>query len=206
MTGTISEAAGLRNGDRYGTVAMALHWLTALGILTLIVLGLAMTRMPPGSLRQFSWYQLHKSVGITVLVLTLLRVAWRLGHRPPPLPPGMAAVERLAARGTHLAFYLLLLGMPLTGWALVSASPFNLPTVLYGVLPLPHLPVLSTLAPADKAPVANVFASVHDAAAFVLIALLGLHVAAALFHHFVRRDGVLTGMLPVPSAKSARPR
>ena len=191
-------------GARYTAVAIVLHWLIALAILVQIGLGLAMTQLALSPMRQFQLYQLHKSVGITVLLLVLLRVLWRLGHRPPPLPTAMPAVERRAAEGTHLLLYTLLLGLPLTGWAVVSASPFNIPTVLYGIVPWPHLPVLPGLH--DKAPVEAVLKAIHAYGAWVLIAVLALHIGAALRHAFLLRDDVLWRMLPVFPRPSAQRR
>lgn len=179
---------------RYTRVAILLHWLIALLILALIGIGLVMTQLQLAPLEKFRLYQLHKSIGITVLLLGLLRLGWRLGHRPPPLPAAMAPLERRAAESMHWVLYAFLVGLPLTGWALVSSSVFNIPTVLYGVVPWPHLPVLSTLA--DKAPVEALFKRIHTYAAWTLIALVLGHAAAALRHHFIRRDDVLRRMLP----------
>ncbi|HVI51924.1 MAG TPA: cytochrome b [Candidatus Sulfotelmatobacter sp.] len=180
--------------SRYTLVAILLHWLIAAAILALLVMGFEMTSLPLGSHLQFVLYQLHKSVGITVLVLSLLRLGWRLSHRPPALPAHMPAWEQAVAHLGHFGLYVLMIGMPLEGWALVSASVFNIPTVLYGVIPLPHLPVLSTLA--DKKPVEDVLKLLHEAAAWVMIATLLGHVGAALRHHFLIHDDVLTRMLP----------
>lgn len=187
---------------RYDGVAIALHWLTALAVLALIALGLIMTDLPNSSAMKFSLFQWHKSLGITVLALTLVRIAWRLGHRPPALPDAMPAWEKLAAQAGHVALYVLLVGLPLTGWAVVSASPLNIPTLLYGVIPWPHLPVLSTLA--DKKPVAEAFEGVHSAAAWILIVLLVVHVGAALRHHWALGDDVMRRMLPRPGSSARR--
>lgn len=196
----IQTAGGART--RYTAVAVVLHWLIALAILGQIALGLAMTQLALPPMRQFQLYQWHKSIGITVLLLIVLRVLWRLGHRPPPLPLAMPAAERRAAAGVHLLLYALLLGLPLSGWAVVSASPFNIPTVLYGVLPWPHLPVLPDLH--DKVPVEAVLKAVHAYGAWVLIALLALHIVAALRHALILRDDVLWRMLPIVPRPSVR--
>jgi cytochrome b561 len=180
--------------ERYTRAAMAFHWLIALGVVGLIVIGLVMTQLHISQMTQFKLYQLHKSIGITVLMVVVLRLLWRIGHRPPALPATIPPLERKAAKGTHLVLYGLLFGMPLTGWALVSASPLNIPTVLFGVLPWPHLPVLPTLS--DKEPVEAMLKLVHASGAWVLIALLVLHVGAALRHHFFLHDDVLRRMLP----------
>jgi polyisoprenoid-binding protein YceI/cytochrome b561 len=128
-------------GSRYTTVAIALHWLIALAILAMLAIGLTMTHVKLAPVDKFKLYQLHKSIGLTILALALLRLGWRLVHRPPALPAAMPAWERGAAEGTHVLLYGFMIGLPLLGWAMVSASPFNLPTVLYGVLPWPHLPI-----------------------------------------------------------------
>ncbi|WP_158808264.1 cytochrome b [Beijerinckia sp. L45] len=182
---------------RYTIVAIAFHWLIALGVLLLICIGLAMTNLGLAPMRQFQLYQLHKSIGITVLILSLLRLIWRFGHRPPPLPAAMPRLEQRAASATHGVLYGLIIGMPLTGWAMVSASKYNIPTVLYGLVPWPHLPVFATLP--NKAAVEAVLKQVHEYGAWVLIALLVLHVGAALRHHFALRDDTLWQMLPVVS-------
>ncbi len=182
-------------GQRYTAVAIVLHWAIGLGILAQLALGLAMTQLtiPPATL--FGWYQLHKSIGITILLLVVVRIAWRLGHRPPPLPAGLPVLEKRAAHGTHLILYAFMLAMPLTGWAMVSASVYNIPTVLFGLVPWPHLPVLSTLP--DKGTYEAVFKTIHAYIGFALIAFAGLHIAAALRHQIVERDAVLWRMLPL---------
>lgn len=189
MTGTVRA-----NPHRYTRVAIALHWLSALAVLGLIGIGLVMTHGDLAPMRRFALYQWHKSLGITVLGLSLLRLGWRLTHRPPPLPPTLPRHERAGAHVAHALLYGLLLGLPLVGWAVVSASPFNLPTVLYGIVPWPHLPVLPDLA--DKATVEAVLKRIHAWGAWFLIALLALHVGAALRHHLTLRDDTLRRMLP----------
>ncbi len=179
---------------RYDSVAITIHWLTALAILALLAMGFVMTSAKPGSALQFSLFQWHKSVGITVLALTVLRLAWRLAHHAPALPDTMPVLEKLAAHLGHVGLYGLLFALPLSGWAVVSTSPFNIPTVLYGVLPLPHLEFLTLLAP--KGTINPVVSEAHELAAWLLIALLVVHIAAALRHHFLVRDTVLTRMLP----------
>jgi len=184
---------------RYHLVAIILHWVIALGILALIVLGLAMTHLGLAPMAKFQLYQLHKSIGITVLLAVLLRVFWRLTHRPPPLP-AMPPLEKAVAEGTHGVLYLLMLIIPLSGWALVSVSPFNLPTVLYGLVPWPHLPVFPDLA--NKAQVEAVVRFIHGKLAWALAAIIALHAGAALRHHFVLRDGILRRMLPLKDPQS----
>lgn len=174
--------------DRYDHVAMGLHWLMAAAILGLLGLGFTMTGLKPGSPLQFKLYQLHKSVGVLVFLLAAARLGWRLGHRPPPLPAAMGPAERLLAHAGHGTLYALMLGLPLAGWAVVSTSPYNIPTMVFGLVNLPHLPMPRDLNPTAK--------GAHLIGAWLLVATLVGHVAAALRHHFVLRDEVLTRMLP----------
>jgi cytochrome b561 len=183
--------------ERYTAVAILLHWLTAAGIAALIVIGLIMTQLTSriSQMEIFTLYQLHKSIGITVLLLVVVRVLWRLTHRPPPLPAAMPRAEKGAAHGLHWLLYVFMIGMPLTGWAVVSSSPFNLPMVLFNLVPWPDLPVLPGLA--NKAAVSHVLAWVHAYGSWILIALLAVHIGAALRHHVVKRDPILARMVPV---------
>jgi cytochrome b561 len=180
--------------SRYTLVAIILHWVMALGILALAGIGLAMTHLKLDPLKLFQLYQLHKSIGITILLAAILRLAWRLANRPPALPSSMTQFARKAAEGSHFFLYLFLIALPLTGWALVSASVLDIPTVLYGVVPWPHLPILSTLD--NKKPVEDALKLVHAYGAWALIALVAAHAGAALHHHFIARDDVLRRMLP----------
>jgi cytochrome b561 len=175
----------------------------ALGIAALAVMGLAMTHLAIDPMRVFQLYQLHKSIGITVLLAAIFRLAWRLTHRPPKLPATMPRIEKATASATHVVIYGLLLGLPLSGWALVSASVLTIPTVLYGVVVWPDLAVLSSLE--DKAPAEAILKLVHAYGAYALIALIAAHSAAALRHHFLIGDDVLTRMLPVLSRGRQQP-
>ena len=184
----------MSDSDRYHGVAIALHWLTALAVLCLFVIGLVMTDLPRGASLKFTLYQLHKSVGITVLLLTVVRFGWRLTHRPPALPDHIRNWERRASEAMHAALYVFLFGLPMLGWATVSASPYNLPTILYGVVPWPHLPVLSTLA--NKAAAEELLGDLHSSGAWVMLAFLALHAGAAIRHHLILHDDILLRMLP----------
>lgn len=191
--------SAMRSGvtpGRYTAVAILLHWLIALGILALIAIGLIMTQLQAtiGPMETFKLFQLHKSIGITVLLLAVIRILWRFTHKPPALPAEMPAVEKGAAHGLHWLLYILMLGLPLTGWAVVSSSPFNLPTVLYSLIPWPDLPVLPHLA--NKAAVSQALAWVHAYGAWILIGLLVVHFGAVFRHHIIKRDGILLRMMP----------
>ena len=179
-------------GARYTTVAIALHWLIALAILAMLAIGLTMTHVKLAPVDKFKLYQLHKSIGLTILALAVLRLGWRLVHRPPALPAAMPAWERGAAEGTHVLLYGFMIGLPLLGWAMVSASPFNLPTVLYGVLPWPHLPIPYKAAAAAE----PVLRWLHAYGAYALLGFVVLHAGAALRHALVKGDDILQRMLP----------
>jgi cytochrome b561 len=183
-------------GQRYTHVAIALHWLIALAILAMVVMGLTMVHVKLAPVDKFKLYQLHKSVGITILALVVLRLLWRLLHRPPALPAEMPRWERQAAEGTHVVLYIFMIGLPLIGWAAVSASPFNLPTVLYGVLSWPHMSFLSELPSASKKPIADLLELVHAYGAYALIGFVALHAGAALRHYLIIHDTILQRMIP----------
>jgi len=191
----VSDAATSSAGvaRRYSTGAIILHWLIALAIVAETALGWRMDGPPGGT--TFAIYQLHKSVGITILALTLVRIVWRLTHRPPPAVAGLAWEHRLASL-VHIGFYVVLLAIPLSGWLIVSASRTGVDTVLYGLVPFPHLPGIEGLAAGSKAAVEAAAEQAHRLLGWLMIGLLGLHVAGALKHHLIDRDDGLARMLP----------
>ncbi len=194
-------AAYGNSATRYGVVAMSLHWLIAVAVIALLALGMVMTRLPLGDPLKFDLYQLHKSIGILVFLLSCARLGWRLANPPPPLPLSLPDWERRAARITHTAFYLLMIVLPITGWMLVSASPWNIPTRPFGLFMLPHLPWFSTHP--QKARLEDALIEVHSLGGWIFAALLALHVAAALRHHFILRNTVLRRMLPGQELESS---
>ena len=187
-----SEGMGMSGPTvTYSAVAITLHWLIAILIMGQIAGGLYMHDLPATS-QKFALYQLHKSFGILVLALSILRLAWRLTHKPPELPAHMPAWEQLAARVSHVGFYVLMIGVPLAGWAMVSLSPKDVPTVLFNTIPLPHLPLG---APSEGAE--ELFAGIHEYMAFSIVGLLFIHIGAAVKHHFLDKDDVLARMAPI---------
>ncbi|MGB4062035.1 MAG: cytochrome b [Burkholderiaceae bacterium] len=175
---------------RYTLTAVALHWVLGLGLVALFALGVYMADLPfsPWRLKLYNW---HKWAGVTILALSALRLVWRITHRPPALPADMEAAmpawQRTAHHATHHALYALFFVVPLVGWAYSSAAGF--PIVVFGVLPLPDF------VPVDK-PLAELIKPWHEITAFALAGLVVLHVAAALKHQLIDRDGLLTRMLP----------
>jgi len=170
---------------RYDNVAIGLHWVLALAILGSLTLGLYMTGLPI-SLARLKLYNWHKWAGISILTLSLVRSLWRLTHRPPPDLP-MPPWQVRAAHAVHRLFYLLFLAVPLAGWAYSSAAGF--PVVVFGVLPLPDF------VPADRA-LAEAIKPLHKWLAYTLAATAVVHAGAALKHHFLDRDKLLTRMRP----------
>jgi cytochrome b561/polyisoprenoid-binding protein YceI len=168
---------------RYSTGAIILHWLLALGMAFQVALGFAMPHAGPYS---FEPMQLHKSVGITILLLTLLRLGWRLFRRPPEAVEG--GWTAVLAKLVHWAFYAVLLLGPLTGWIIVSTAKLQVPTMFWGVIHWPHLPLPASLSePMEE---------VHEALAWIAIGLFVLHVIGALRHQFMLRDPVIKRMAP----------
>ena len=175
---------------RYTPTAIALHWVLGLALIGLFAVGIYMHELPfsPMRLKLYNW---HKWAGVTVLVLSVLRWVWRLTHTPPALPQavslGMPRWQHMAHHGTHHALYALFFIVPLLGWAYSSAMGFQV--VLFGALPLPDF------VPSDKA-LGELIKPWHAASAFAMAGLVVLHVAAALKHQWIDRDGLMLRMLP----------
>lgn len=182
---------------RHTTIAIVFHWSIVALVVALLGLGWSMTRLAPGSELQFALYQLHKSLGVTVLLLSLLRLVWRLVEPPPPLPPGVPRWQRNTARAVQGMLLALTLALPLTGWAMVSASRLAIPTVLFGVVTWPHLPGVPDLPPATRRSLEPALATAHGVLACAMAGLAVLHAGAAIFHHAAKRDAVLWRMLPL---------
>jgi cytochrome b561 len=171
---------------RYTGFAILLHWVVALLMVAGFIMGLTMVgmRFSPAKLKFFSW---HKWIGFTVFLFALVRLLWRLGHPAPPLPATLSRLQRIATGVSHVALYVLMLIIPLSGWTYSSAS--GIPVVYLGVLPLPDL-----VGP-DKS-LEETLKTVHHTLNWILLALVTGHVAAALKHQFVDHDTVLARMLP----------
>jgi cytochrome b561 len=170
----------------YTPVAKALHWLMAILLFGLLALGFYMQDLPlsPQKLQLYSW---HKWAGVTAFLLVLFRLAWRATHRPPPLPAHMPPVMQLAAHAGHALLYLLMIVIPLSGWLMSSAKGFQ--TVWFGVLPIPDLVE-------KNQELGDLLQTVHLSLNLSFVAVLVGHIGAALKHHFIDRDDVLTRMLP----------
>jgi cytochrome b561 len=171
---------------RWGSVAQFLHWLIVVLLIVQVVLASIADDLPLG-MKKLAMLARHKSVGITILGLVVLRLLWRWMNRAPPLPDTLKPYERVLASLTHAALYLLLFAMPLSGWVMSSARGF--PVSWFGFIQLPDL------VPKSK-PLYDAMLETHQALALTLGAVVLLHVAAALKHHFMLKDDVLRRMLP----------
>ncbi|PCI63848.1 MAG: cytochrome B [Kordiimonadales bacterium] len=187
----------------YTLVAMTLHWVLAALITSQFLVGPVMTRLSDADADlQFTLYQFHKSIGITILILMGIRLVWRILHKPPALPEDFPATIVTVSKVVHGTLYALVIILCLVGWSLVSASPYNIPTVLFGEVVWPHIWFMEQLT--DKQAAETALKAVHTYGAYVLLTLVTLHTFAALYHQFYRKDGLIGRMLPfAPRAPSA---
>lgn len=166
--------------QRYHRVSRWLHWGIGVLILINLTLGIGHDAFPQG------WMLHHISIGLTVLVLSLFRLFWRLTHKVPPLPANVSRAEGVAARSLHYLFYVFMIAMPLTGWIFTSSGKW--PIMWFGLLEVPKWAVTK------ESPIVALASGAHEVMGFAWAALLVLHVAAALRHHFILKNEVLTRM------------
>jgi cytochrome b561 len=171
---------------RYGALAQALHWIIAALIVTQFVIA-SMAEDLPAGMHKLALLARHKSVGMTVLMLAVVRLGWRLSNKPPALPQGMRGYEAALARFTHILFYLLLFAIPITGWLMSSAKGYTVSW--FNLFSWPDL------IPKGEAAF-KILKSVHEIVATILFYVAILHILAALKHHFWDKDDVLRRMLP----------
>jgi cytochrome b561 len=188
MAGAAATAAAAPRGASYDRVAQAVHWLVAALALTIVWLGWGIAWSPRNTPRRDLLVLIHESVGLTILAAMVFRAWWRWRHPPPPLPPTLARHEAALAQLTHLTLYVLLLVMPLAGY--LSAALAGHAVSYFGVFSIPpSLPVNDRLS--------QVAIAIHLVGQYPLYLFVALHIAGALLHGFVRRDGVLERMLPI---------
>lgn len=170
---------------RYSAVSKALHWVIALLAFTQLAMGKLFEVEADEGDGLFGW---HTALGLLVLALMIVRLGWRLTHAVPGLPPGTPGWQQVAARGTHIAFYALLIALPLSGWLLTSVE--GDPVSFFGWFGVPPLPVPGGEASED------LIEETHEVLGNVLLVLAGIHVLAGLKHHYIDRDDVLRRMMP----------
>jgi cytochrome b561 len=178
--------------QRYHAVAMSLHWLIGLLIIVNLLMGLSFGYMDKAV--RFEFMQLHKSFGITVLLLTVVRILWRFAKGAPAEPSTLKRWEVVVSGLVHFLLYGMMIMIPFSGWALVSSSSLGIPTVLYGIISWPHLPFFEGVP--DLKAVHERIQTTHAWLAYSTLFLLFLHVGAGLKHHFMQRDEILFRMTP----------
>ncbi len=169
----------------YTTTARIFHWLTAAGVLLMIPAGLAMLRVSGGPLQNFL-FDFHRSMGVALFIITVLRLIYRINHRPAPLPADMPASQKFAAHAVHALLYGILLASPIIGW--IGTSAYGAAIKVFWTVTLP--PIVAK----DK-PTADLFLGLHQYLGWIMTAAVLAHISAALYHHFIKRDGVLLRMV-----------
>jgi cytochrome b561 len=173
------------NTPAYTPVARVLHWLTVVLVLSLIPIGLTMTRLDEGPLQDYLFH-LHESIGATVIPVIVVRLIYRLTHKPVPLPADIPAIQRLGAETVHWLLYGLLVIQPIVGW--IATSAYGAPIVIFGAFNLP--PIWR-----KDSDFSEQVLLVHDWIGYAIAALVCAHIGGALFHHFIRKDRVLLRMV-----------
>lgn len=175
--------------QRYTAVAVTLHWVMAAAFLLMLTSGLVMTYVDIAKSLKFNMYQWHKSLGVLLLLAFVLRLGWRLFHKPPTLPAAIKGLEALAAKAGHIALYVCMIAVPLTGWAIVSSSSSGLPTIVFGWFEWPHIPNIAGNEAAHEA---------AENAHWVLAWFFGLciagHIAAVIKHAVIDKHNLLPRM------------
>lgn len=184
--------------SRYGVVAMTLHWLIAIAIITniIVILTVPEDRSPTA----MAMMQFHMALGLTVLVLSILRLVWRWMNPLPPPPQGLNRWIRVSGAATHHTLYFLMVAIPLAGWLMVSANHFT--PSWFGLFKWPAFPGFAGLDKAAGHQWHETFESIHVVLGWAMVVLVPCHIAAAFYHHLMRKDNVLLRMLPGTRLKS----
>ena len=185
------------NAVHYGGVAMVLHWLVALAIFANVALAFYFNDLLDHHDPARLWLvQTHKSIGLSVLVLSAARLAWRLVNPIPTMPAEMGPGMKRLARASHCSLYILMMVVPLLGWGLASASRTNVPTYFFGAFAWPNIGLIADMTRDNKKFYGHWIGTAHECLGYAMLFLALGHISAALYHHFVRRDLVLKRMLP----------
>ena len=179
---------------RYSNGAILLHWTIAVMIVSNIVIGVRMRDMEGAS--KLDFVQAHESIGLSVLILSLVRIGWRLSNRPPTLPPDTRPWERWLARSVHVGLYLIMFALPLSGWIVVSGKITLPPISLFGVVPWPWFPIVRDLASNNAGEIGQISVGAHVLLGRITLLLILLHLAGAI-KHMSFRDGIVWRMLPL---------
>jgi cytochrome b561 len=193
VSGSLDEAAV--DMPRYSRTAMLLHWSIAALILVEFAFALSFTQFNPGDVWYFrAAYRMHMSAGMALFALSVSCVVWRLLHTYPSLPRDMHWVTRLLATIAHVMLYVFIVAVPLTGWLILSAR--KAPAAMLGQIHWPNIAYLAHMGYDQRVSINDFLLPIHAKLSYIGLGLVGLHVSAALYHHFWRRDEVLVRMLP----------
>lgn len=182
----IGRNAAAAEAQGYSSVARTFHWVTAALVLTMVPIGIAIASFDLGGAVEDPLYHIHRSIGALVLVITASRLIYRLRNPAPPLPADMPAFQQLAALATHWGLYALLIIQPIVGW--IATSSYRAPVLFFWMFELP--PIWR-----EDRPFSEAMFVVHRSIGFFIAALICLHIGAALYHHFILKDRVLTRMV-----------
>lgn len=185
----------MSNPLKYNNIAIILHWLIALAIILQLCGGIWMVgaiKNPDTQKIAYNIYQYHKAIGLSILVLSLFRLFWRLTHKVPDLPQNMQNWEKTAAHFAHISLYFLMILIPLLGWATVSTSPYGFPTMFFNLFEWPHLTFLDNTNN-------KLYGLGHKYMSYLIILLLLAHIGAALKHQFITKDNLIKRMVPYTS-------
>ena len=175
--------------NRYNTVAILLHWVMAIAFLLMLASGLSFDNIAMDQSFKFQLYQWHKSLGVLLLIAFFIRIGWRLFLKPPSLPKSFKKLDIIGAQLGHIALYILMIAMPLTGWAMVSSSPYGLPTIVFGWFEWPHISGLS----GDN--FINGWAKyMHWIIGYIFLAVIAIHILAVIKHYKMDNEDLLKRM------------
>lgn len=197
----------MQDNTQYTRIAASLHWLMAIAFILMIGSGLAFDRIEMPQSLKFNMYQWHKSLGIILLCLFFIRIAWRFFHKPPALPSGLKKLDLIAAKFGHIGLYALMFLIPFSGWLMVSSSPYGLPTIIFGLFEWPHFPIIG-----DKTVMNTISKNAHEYMGYGFIVLIGAHIAGTFKHLILEKINLLPRMWPfiialcvLPFAVQAKP-
>lgn len=181
-------------GKKYNSVSMAFHWIIAVLVLFMLWFGHYVHDLPRGSIERLEGFQMHYSIGFTILGLTVLRIIWRMMHPAPPMVPGMKMVEKILAKITHYLFYMLLIVIPLAGWATATTSSLGLPIMFFDLFQVPWFPGIK--GGESQKLLHEISEEIHVTMGWGMLGLFVLHFLATLRHAFILKDGTLKRMMP----------
>ncbi|MEE8294263.1 MAG: cytochrome b [Sphingomonadales bacterium] len=179
---------------KYNVVAMSLHWIIAILVLFMLWFGRVVEDLPKGSFERLEGFQLHYSIGLTILIFTVMRIIWRVMNPGPPHPPGLKGWEKGLRDFTHYGFYGLLILIPFSGWTIASTSSLGVPIEFFGQFEWPFLPTLAEMA--NRKEVHEAFEGIHKYLGWGMIGFFVLHMAGILKHTFILKDGLWKRMIP----------